>query len=944
MLVLTANAAARSGRDGPFLVPAPPPKPKPIVAMTFHGKSLPFYATVAFPTPFALVLAFPKRALRGRDARLVLARVRRRGVLGELLEVGQGPGLPLGADGAGKQDVEPFLVPSRLVVHDGGIPGLRLSVSRCGSDVVRGQFGALLLGQGELLLVGERKVRLNSSTAALSTPALSTCRPVQGVTTRKRKSMETMREEQKKKQKRMKRNAKKAKNGKKTKKKKGDESSSSDEDDDDQNEEGATTSTADGKRKKSKKRRNMRRNIKEVLAEKDLEETTRKAQAQEQERLQRLQEQRRQKLQEAYFSEIRERTVQQLQQEQHRYQQHFEEMQRSRNGGGCVQRLTDGVPVPAPPVVSISSSEEDASAKQPAVAAKDDSDDVKILTEDEEDGEDAGDDPNNFGTHVDDRLNVPDDEGRVLVNPDRAEEDEPDIYLAPQLSRSVKPHQIGGVRFLYENVVESTLQLARGGQGFGCILAHAMGLGKTLQIVSFCDVFLRHTVAKHVLCVVPINTVQNWIAEFDYWLPAEPEGSPLAASGPVLPRSFGVHVLNDALKNLEARGKVIMQWKDEGGVLLIGYELYRQLASKKPRKARKKKGPECVDLEEEDNAKILLDRIQTALVEPGPDLVICDEGHRIKNSLASTSQALKAIRTKRRIVLTGYPLQNNLMEYWCMVDFVRPNFLGTKTEFSNMFERPIQNGQCVDSTPRDVRLMMHRAHVLHQQLKGFVQRRGHAVLRASLPPKTEHVLLLRMTAVQRRLYRAFMEELFEGESVTNPLKAFAVCCKIWNHPDVLSNFVKSKKEADDLDLDVEEEGAPAATNGKGKGGGKKKKASKQEAPAPPPAQADGFFNAGPGFSPYTAAAGGGENGAASKKGEISYDWAEPLLADYASGRLENSSKFSVFFAILEETVKAGDRLLLFSQSLFTLDLLEEFLQKANIPGKLRVREREPRRT
>ena len=39
-----------------------------------------------------------------------------------------------------------------------------------------------------------------------------------------------------------------------------------------------------------------------------------------------------------------------------------------------------------------------------------------------------------------------------------------------------------------------------------------------------------------------------------------------------------------------------------------------------------------------------------------------------------------------------------------------------------MFERPIQNGQCVDSTPKDVRVMRHRAHVLHEQLKGFVQR------------------------------------------------------------------------------------------------------------------------------------------------------------------------------------------------------------------------------
>lgn len=69
-----------------------------------------------------------------------------------------------------------------------------------------------------------------------------------------------------------------------------------------------------------------------------------------------------------------------------------------------------------------------------------------------------------------------------------------------------------------------------------------------------------------------------------------------------------------------------------------------------------------------------------------------------------------------------------------------------------------------------------------------------------------------------------------------------------------------------------------------------------------------------------------------KKDEMTFEWTEGLFKDYVPGSLTNSAKFQVFFQILEGSVRLGDRILLFSQSLFTLTLLEEFLQRSYIPG------------
>uniref|UniRef100_A0A7N8XEZ4 Helicase ARIP4-like n=1 Tax=Mastacembelus armatus TaxID=205130 RepID=A0A7N8XEZ4_9TELE len=519
--------------------------------------------------------------------------------------------------------------------------------------------------------------------------------------------------------------------------------------------------------------------------------------------------------------------------------------------------------------------------------------------------------------HTTDALNQPDSQGRVLVNLNHPAAEE-DIFLSPQLARAVKPHQIGGIRFLYDNLVESVERFSNS-NGFGCILAHSMGLGKTLQVISFIDVLFRHTEAHTVLAIVPVNTLQNWLSEFNTWVPPPEALPPDTDPTLVTPRTFKVHILNDEHKNTTTRAKVVDDWARDGGVLLMGYEMYRLLSLRKSfvagkrKKTKKTTGSAVIDVDEEDRQQELLKGIERALARPGPDVVICDEGHRIKNCHASTSLALKSIRTRRRVVLTGYPLQNNLIEYWCMVDFVRPDFLGTRQEFSNMFERPILNGQCVDSTPQDIQLMRYRSHVLHSLLEGFVQRCGHDVLKDQLPSKEEHVILVRLSPLQRALYTEFMSRFREAGNTgwlsLNPLKAFCVCCKIWNHPDVLYEALQKENLASDQDLDLDDVTSTGPTR----------------CPTASTQKSKPLENPNP--------IGGLSLNQLQEKANqvITYEWAKDIMCDYKPGILENSAKMVLLFHLIEESVRKGDKILVFSQSLSTLTVIEDFLAKRKVP-------------
>uniref|UniRef100_A0A3Q3FZ07 RAD54 like 2 n=1 Tax=Labrus bergylta TaxID=56723 RepID=A0A3Q3FZ07_9LABR len=551
-----------------------------------------------------------------------------------------------------------------------------------------------------------------------------------------------------------------------------------------------------------------------------------------------------------------------------------------------------------------------------------DEDALQISSESaDEDADGTAGSQESSGAHINDTQNMPDAQGRVLVNINHPAE-EKDIYLAPQLAKAVKPHQIGGIRFLYDNLIES-LDRYKSSSGFGCILAHSMGLGKTLQVISFIDILLRNTEAHTVLAIVPVNTLQNWLTEFNLWLPPQEALSPDIDPAFVAGRTFKVHILNDEHKTTLARAKVVEDWSKGGGVLLMGYEMYRLLSMKKSfvmgkkRKSKKPAGPIIIDLDEEDRQQELMRGIEKSIARPGPDVVICDEGHRIKNYHASTSQALKNIRSRRRVVLTGYPLQNNLIEYWCMVDFVRPDFLGTRQEFSNMFERPILNGQCVDSTPQDVRLMRYRSHVLHSLLEGFVQRRGHDVLRDQLPTKEEHVILVRLSPIQRALYSEFMKRFREAGNTgwlgLNPLKAFCVCCKIWNHPDVLFEALQKESQANEQDLDLDDITSASNPRCPAPGAGLKAKV------------ADSSNSKVNSVVPQL-------NHSQERANQvITYEWAKDIMSNYQTGVLENSAKMVLLFYLIDESVRRRDKILVFSQSLSTLSVIEDFLSKRAMP-------------
>ncbi|CAF1297698.1 unnamed protein product [Adineta steineri] len=379
---------------------------------------------------------------------------------------------------------------------------------------------------------------------------------------------------------------------------------------------------------------------------------------------------------------------------------------------------------------------------------------------------------------------------RLILEKDKIT-NEPLIEVVPELVVQLKPHQCEGVRFLWNNVFESIEAIQKKKlNGNGCILAHCMGLGKTLQIISFLHTVFNYdkiTKVKTCLVLCPINAALNWTNEFEYWLKdIEPP--------------IDHYQLTTIKRNL--RVSHLNYWYENGGVAVMGYEMYKRLATGLGIKNKKHKT-----------------EVYKCLVDPGPDIVVADEGHILKNAQTALAKCLSKIKTPRRIVLTGTPLQNNLIEYYCMVSFIKPSLLGTQQEYINRFVNPIQNGQHRDSNEDDVRLMKRRACVLHGLLTGFVDRKDYSLLKEYLPPKFEYIINIRLSDLQSQLYETYLKKQVNQEQRSSTLKKdfksaqlfadYQFLQKIWTHPFLLyphfiDRWKKRLNEEDDSLIDDNE--------------------------------------------------------------------------------------------------------------------------------------------
>lgn len=268
------------------------------------------------------------------------------------------------------------------------------------------------------------------------------------------------------------------------------------------------------------------------------------------------------------------------------------------------------------------------------------------------------------------------------------------------------------------------------------ILADEMGLGKTIQTIALLAYLLENkgVVGPHII-IAPKAVLPNWAHELALWAP-----------------SIGT-VLYDG--RAEERRLLREEYGGEGkfNVLVTHYDLIMR-------------------------DKAFLKKIKW-------NYMIVDEGHRLKNHDCMLSRTLTSgYHIRRRLLLTGTPIQNSLQELWSLLNFLLPAIFNSSENFEDWFNAPFTDRSDVSLTEEEQLLVIRR---LHQVIRPFLLRRKKAEVEKFLPGKTQVILKCDMSAWQRLYYKQIMEsgrvglDIGTGKSrgLLNTAMQLRKCC---NHP------------------------------------------------------------------------------------------------------------------------------------------------------------------
>ncbi|KAK3116606.1 hypothetical protein LTR53_002840 [Teratosphaeriaceae sp. CCFEE 6253] len=495
----------------------------------------------------------------------------------------------------------------------------------------------------------------------------------------------------------------------------------------------------------------------------------------------------------------------------------------------------------------------------------------------------------------------------VTINPKKGEQSAP-IYIAKRIAKQMKGHQITGVRFMWNEITAS--EDADGPQG--CLLAHTMGLGKTMQtialLVALVEVSgsgeskIRNQLPAHLrprsvrgehperqlrmLVLCPSGLIQNWAKELELWAPKK------------LRNVFVVEASTRTKQRQE-----IMDWHKVGGVLLIGYPMLRSFVTR-----GSKKEQEAADDQANKISDMLLD---------GSEVVVADEAHNLKNPKARISVVAGLFKTHTRIALTGTPMSNDVEEIYALVSWVAPDYLGEHTWFMSYFAEPIKEGTYNDSSPSEKRKSLMKLQVLHHEIAPKVDRADITALRGSLKSKTEFVITVDLTQTQETLYKRVIAGLLGGgrnkqASQVTIFSWLGVLMLLTNHPDAFRRKLLTP--------------APRKKKGGKKGALEDASADSDSAAAPVVALdtteqviAAQTLTQDPGDEDLFALG-------------FTREMVDSIVEDYDEDTdPQLSAKMPIFLSILDLSFQCRDKVLVFSGSIPTINYVSALLRRQDIP-------------